>query len=241
VDCQIPVFRDWKLLHSFGYFWVVTNFNPLPQTFYRPSAETVAPRLLGHWLVRRTKNGFCGGPIVETEAYLVDDPASHGFVGQTSRNRVLYGPPGYAYVYFIYGTYFCVNAVCREAGHAEAVLIRAIEAEFGVEQMMARRPVGKSILLTNGPGKLCVALDIDRKLDGENLCIAKSDLFIAANPEVDAFRRKRGPVVTTTRIGITKAAHLPLRFYLAGSAFISKPAPQSIAPPRPKSRAPTKR
>ena len=211
------------------------NFVALPQSFYEPSAEVVAPRLLGQWLIRKTAKGLCGGPIVETEAYLVDDPASHGFVGETSRNRAMYGPPGRAYVYLIYGTHFCVNAVCRRAGHAEAVLIRAIEAEYGENLMRENRRDVKPFSLTNGPGKLCAAMGINRKLDGTNLCDSEAALFIAANPNRKLFRKKRGPVIETTRIGISQAAHLRLRFYLDGSAFISRrvrlPLPRSIAPP----------
>ena len=221
------------------------KFIPLPQSFYAPSAKTVAPRLLGHWLVRRTANGFCGGPIVETEAYLVGDPASHGFIGETARNRSLFGPPGHAYVYLIYGFHFCVNAVCRPAGHAEAVLIRAVEADFGEDFMLANRPVADRISLTNGPGKLCAAMAIDRKLDGLNLCDSNSDLFIAVNPNLKAFRKARGPLITTTRIGISRAAHLSLRFYLHGSTFISKRERrlllQSSGPPVSANRAATKR
>jgi DNA-3-methyladenine glycosylase len=213
----------------------VTNFFPLPRSFYEPSAGAVAPRLLGQWLIRKTANGFCGGPIVETEAYLADDPASHGFGGETARNRALYGPPGRAYVYFIYGAHFCVNAVCRRAGRAEAVLIRAIEAEYGEGVMRDNRPVAKLISLTNGPGKLCAALAIDRKLDGADLCDSQAELFVAANPNLKLFRKERGPVITTTRVGITRAAHLRLRFYLGGSVFISRrvrpPLLQPIAPP----------
>ena len=200
----------------------VMNFVPLQQSFYEPSAEAVAPRLLGQWLIRKTPDGFCGGPIVETEAYLVDDPASHGFAGETKRNRAMYGPPGRAYVYLIYGFHFCVNAVCQRAGRAEAVLIRAIEAEFGEEFMREKRPVAKRISLSNGPGKLCAALGIDRNLDGANLCDGQGDLFVAANPNLKFFQKERGPIVTTTRIGIKRAAHLRLRFYLGGSAFISR-------------------
>jgi DNA-3-methyladenine glycosylase len=204
------------------------NFIALRQSFYEPSAEAVAPRLLGQWLIRKTANGFCGGPIVETEAYLVDDPASHCFAGETARNRVMYGPPGFAYVYLIYGAHFCVNAVCKRAGHAEAVLIRAIEAEFGEDLMRDNRPAVKPISLTNGPGKLCAALAIDRKLDGMNLCDNQAPLFVAANPSVKLFRKERGPVITTTRVGINRAAHLQLRFYLEGSAFISRRARLSL-------------
>jgi DNA-3-methyladenine glycosylase len=198
------------------------NFVALPRSFYEPSAEAVAPRLLGQWLIRKTANGFCGGPIVETEAYLEGDPASHGFGGETARNRAMYGPPGHAYVYLIYGFHFCVNAVCRRAGHAEAVLIRAIEAEYGESLMRDNRPVPRSISLTNGPGKLCAALAIDRKLDGTDLCDSRAELFVAVNPNLKLFRKERGPIITTTRIGIRRAAHLRLRFCLGGSAFISR-------------------
>jgi len=198
------------------------NFVPLPQSFYEPSAEAVAPRLLGHWLLRRTAKGFCGGPIVETEAYLTGDPASHGFIGETDRNRALYGPPGRAYVYMIYGAHFCINAVCKHAGHAEGILIRAVEAEFGVDLMRANRPGVKTISLTNGPGKLCAAMAVDRKLDGANLCDLKSSVFIAANPGFENFCKDRGPIITGTRIGITRAVELPLRYYLGGSPFISR-------------------
>ena len=159
---------------------------------------------------------------METEAYLVGDAASHGAPGLTNRNRVMFGHPGHAYVYLIYGFHYCVNVVCRPTGIAEALLIRAVEATFGEKQMTARRPVGKPRELTNGPGKLCQAMNITRTLDGVDLCNAQSELFIAENPELKKFRKEKGPMVTTTRIGITKAAELPLRFYLDGSEFISR-------------------
>jgi DNA-3-methyladenine glycosylase len=203
---------------------------PLPPSFYEPSAAEVAPLLLGHWLVRQTPSGLCGGPIVEVEAYLENDPASHGFVGLTARNRVIYGPPGRAYVYFIYGVHFCVNAVCRRAGCAEAVLIRALEATKGLETMRQNRPAATTFALTNGPGKLCSALAIDSALNGVDLCDAASPLFIARNPRQAQFRLRRGPVASSVRIGISKAAGWPLRFYLSGSPFLSRPAPAGAAP-----------
>ena len=201
-------------------------FEALPRSFYEPSAKIVAPRLLGHWLIRRTADGIAGGPIVETEAYLEGDPACHAFVGPTNRNRVMWGDPGRGYVYLIYGFYHCFNAVCRPQGAAEAVLIRAIDSHFGIDWMRQNRPVETNPQLTSGPGKLCVALGIDRSLDGVDLCNPRSPLFIAQNPELKRFRRAAGPVVTTTRIGLTQAADWPLRFYLAGSGFVSKKIPK---------------
>jgi DNA-3-methyladenine glycosylase len=134
----------------------------------------------------------------------------------------MFGPPGHAYVYFIYGCHFCVNAVCLPRGTAEAVLIRAIEPLLGLPFLRRQRAVDKERNLTNGPGKLCEAMDIDRKLNGADLCGRSSDLFIAENPEAPAFRKQRGPLVVTSRVGLTRAAELPLRFYLQGSAFVSK-------------------
>jgi DNA-3-methyladenine glycosylase len=205
------------------------TFAPLRRSFFEPSAKWVAPRLLGHWLIRQLPEGFCGGPIVETEAYLTDDPASHGYRGQTARNRAMFGPPGRAYVYLIYGFHFCVNAVCHRAGRAEAVLIRAVEPQFGPEIMRKNRPAPTTIGLTNGPGKLCAALAIDRTMDGTDLCDAAAPLFIARNPQMARFRRQRGPMVIATRVGITRAAHLPLRFFLEGSPSISRRVRAAVA------------
>lgn len=203
-----------------------TDISPgeaLPRAFFQPSAGTVARKLLGHWLVRRFEGGLCAGLIVETEAYLEGDEACHAFIGETARNRVMWGPPGHGYVYFIYGNHWCFNTVCRPAGRAEAVLIRAIEPVLGTEIMRARRQVKKEADLTNGPGKLCAALEIDRRFDGVDLCDADSPVFIGRNAEAARARTELGPLVTTPRIGITKAAELPLRFCLAGSRFLSRP------------------
>jgi DNA-3-methyladenine glycosylase len=198
------------------------KLTPLPRSFYEPSAKVVAPLILGHFLMRNTPMGLAGGPIVETEAYLIDDPACHGAPGLTPRNRVMFGPPGHGYVYLIYGYHFCVNAVCRPAGVAEAVLVRAIEPAFGEEFMRHQRPVSKLHDLTNGPAKLCEALHIDRGLDGIDLSDPKAALWLAENPNAVNFRKRRGPIITTTRIGITRAASLPLRFYLHGSEYVSR-------------------
>jgi DNA-3-methyladenine glycosylase len=198
------------------------KFIPLPESFYEPSAESVAPLLLGHWLVRNTPRGPSGGIIVETEAYLAHDPSCHGFKRETPRNRAMYGPPGRAYVYFIYGNHWCFNAVCRPEGVAEAVLVRAIEPSFGVEWMQSNRRVLAAHELTNGPAKFCAALKIDRALDASNLCDQKSPIFIAANPGRKERLATLGPVTTTTRVGITKAADWPLRFYLGGSLYVSR-------------------
>ena len=161
---------------------------------------------------------------MEVEAYLTDDPASHAFNGQTARNRVMWGPPGHSYVYFIYGNHWCFNVGCQPAGMAEAVLVRAMEPTIGLEQMQSRRQVRVARELTNGPGKLCEAMGIDGSFNGVDLCDAGSPLFIARNPALKSFLRQRGPMVTTTRVGIVKAAKLPLRFYLGGSGFVSRKA-----------------
>jgi DNA-3-methyladenine glycosylase len=142
----------------------------------------------------------------------------------------MYGPPGRAYVYFIYGVHYCVNVVCQPAGRAEAVLIRAIEAEFGEEWMRQNRSCASALQLTNGPGKLCAALGINRKLDGVDLCDAASPLLVARNPAAAAWRRQRGPVVATARLGITQAADWPMRFFLERSPFVSGRARLAEAP-----------
>ena len=198
------------------------NFFPLPEVFYTRSAKIVARQLLGHWLIRQIAEGCCGGAIVETEAYLQDDPACHASRGETARNRPMFGPPGRAYVYFIYGNHWCFNAVTNRVGVGEAVLVRAIEPLFGKEFMRTNRAVAKPHELTNGPAKFCEAMDIDRRLNHANLCETKSPIFIAENPSRKKFLKEQGPIVTTTRIGIRLAAHLPLRFYLENSEFVSR-------------------
>lgn len=206
------------------------NFVPLPRDFYTPTADIVAPALLGHYLLRRTPEGICGGVIVETEAYITNDPACHAYVRETPRNRSMWGEAGSAYVYRIYGAYYCFNAVCCPSGIAEAVLVRAVEAQWGMEEMREHRPTERDRDLTNGPGKLCDAMQIDLTLDGFDICDTASPLFIASNSQREALLQSQGPMVTTTRIGITRAADWPLRFYLDGSAWVSRRIARKRAP-----------
>lgn len=198
------------------------NFTPLPIDFMRPTADEVAPALLGHLLMRRVDGVWMGGEIVETEAYLVDDPACHAYVRETPRNRVMWGDYGFAYVFKIYGGYHCVNAVCRPRGRAEAVLIRAIEPTFGVEKMRELRPDKTDRELTNGPSKLCIALGISSADNGVAVAAPDGDLMLAENPDRDTFLQTRAPMIQTTRIGLTKGVDWPLRWILAGSKSVSK-------------------
>ncbi len=206
------------------------NFDVLPRDFYQPSADLVAPDLLGHFLLRKVENEWVGGEIVETEAYLVGDPACHAYVRETPRNRVMWGDFGFAYVFRIYGGYFCVNAVCQEKGVAEAVLIRAIEPRLGLETMRTLRPVVKDRDLTNGPSKLCIALGISGAQNGLDLTELESPLIIAHNPDREAFIELNSPTIQTTRIGLTRAADWPLRWYLGGSKSVSRRGIAHIGP-----------
>jgi len=198
------------------------RFKLLPRSFFMPSAEQVAPHLLGQWLVRRSDEGVAGGIIVEVEAYLREDPACHAFRGLSDRTKSMFGPPGHSYVYLIYGFHYCMNTVCMPAGQAEGILLRALHPLWGKDQMRGRRKDVVERHLTSGPGKLCAALGITRELDGTDLCSTKSPVFVAENPSRQATLKELGPVVQTTRIGISQAAEWPLRWYLRGSHYVSK-------------------
>lgn len=198
---------------------------PLSRDLYDRDPRPVSRDLLGKILVRRERRRRLIARIVEVEAYLgADDPAAHAAVGRTARNDVLFGPPGHAYVYFIYGNHYCLNVSCLPDGIAGGILFRALEPLEGIEEMANERGIAVKSprdlrLLTSGPGRLAEAFGITRARDnGKDLTSAKSDLFIAD----DGFRVPR--VMVTPRIGITKAAALPLRYVIAGNPFVSGPA-----------------
>ena len=198
----------------------------LPRPFFEYPPENVAPRLLGKVLAHRTRGGVLAGRIVEVEAYLgphndPPDAAAHAFRGPTPRNRVLFGPAGHAYVYAIYGRYFCMNITCETAGRAGCVLLRALEPVAGAEQMARNRGLkagaqGKQ--LTSGPSRLCQALGLNRAAhDGLDLLDLASPLQVRE----DGFQVSE--VLVTVRIGINVAADLPLRFALPEHHCVSGP------------------
>jgi DNA-3-methyladenine glycosylase len=188
----------------------------VPRDFYLDSPDLVAQKLLGKLLVR----GEMAGRIVEVEAYFGEaDPASHSFAGRTARNAVLFGPPGHAYVYFIYGMYFCLNVSCEPDGLPGGVLFRALEPVSGLEAMAKARGVAatKVAALTSGPGRLCQAFGVTRERDnGVDFTSRKSELQI----QDDGF--VAGQILVTPRIGISKDADRPARFVIAGNPFVSK-------------------
>jgi DNA-3-methyladenine glycosylase len=192
--------------------------------FYDRDPRIVCNELLGKILVRREHRTILAGRIVEVEAYLgMDDPAAHSACGRTTRNAVLFGPPGYAYVYFIYGNHYCLNVSCLPDGVAGGVLFRALEPLEGINKMALNREVdlnGDRDLrkLTMGPGRLAEAFAVTRERDnGKDLTDATSDLFIADDGYIS------NDVKVTARIGITKASALPLRYVIPSSKFLSGP------------------
>lgn len=193
----------------------LASARPLPASFFSRPTETVARELLGKVLVSRVGDTPTGGRIVETEAYLGShDPGSHAATrGVTARNRVMYGPPGYAYVYFTYGMHHMLNLVTEADGTAGAVLVRAIEPLLGLEQIARRRPGVTGAGLTNGPGKVASALGVDLALNGTPL----GDLLAVYDaPPPD------GEIARTGRIGLAEGHELALRFYLSSNAYVSR-------------------
>ena len=191
----------------------------LPTEFYLQDTREAAKKLLGQLLVRTLPTGeTLSGVIVETEAYLKDDPACHAYRGQTPRNTMMFGPPGQAYVYFTYGLHMMLNLVCAPAGVAEAVLIRALEPVDGIETMRLNRGgILDTKQLTNGPGKLAQALALTR-LDHNGLSITDPQGELRVLPhEIPPFE-----IAETTRIGISRGADLPWRYYVRGNGYVSR-------------------
>jgi DNA-3-methyladenine glycosylase len=182
----------------------------LTKAFFRRSVHEVAPDLIGATLLF---NGV-GGRLVEVEAYHHTDPAAHSYRGETARNAVMFGPPGYIYVYRSYGIHVCLNLVCEPKGSASAVLIRALEPTDGLPLMRRRRGLSELRLLCAGPGRVCEALGITAAHNGLALDEPPFSLFA---------RTGEAEVIAGPRIGITKAAEKPWRYGLKGSVFLSKP------------------
>jgi DNA-3-methyladenine glycosylase len=186
--------------------------------FYSRLTLEVAPELVGATLFVEQAGVACSGRIVEVEAYLgQDDPASHAAAGPTPRSAIMFGPPGVAYVYFIYGVHHCLNFVTEQEGSAGAVLVRALEPLAGLEIMSDRRGGVEDRDLCNGPGKLCQALEVDRRWNGVSL-----DGQGERRIWVEAATGHRPQVERSTRIGINKGVAAPYRFTAAGSRFLSR-------------------
>ncbi|HEV2960285.1 MAG TPA: DNA-3-methyladenine glycosylase [Candidatus Angelobacter sp.] len=209
----------------------LTDAKLLTRSFFNRDPRVVSRQLLGKLIVRKDGRKVLAGRIVEVEAYLgADDAAAHAAAGRTARNEVLFGPPGHAYVYFIYGVHYCLNISCLPEGDAGCVLIRALEPVEGIEAMAEARgmqtkradfgSVRSLRAIASGPGKLCQALQITRTRDnGKDMLSPRSDLMVVD----DGYRAKK--VSTTARIGITKSAEMPLRYLIEGNPFVSVKRP----------------
>ncbi len=179
----------------------------IEKSFYLSDTVVIARNLLGMVLNRRFEDGrIFKGIIVETEAYTQDEPSCHAYIGKTQRNAPMFEKGGISYVYFTYGMHYCLNIVTEKAEKGCAVLIRALE------------PIDNSEFITNGPAKLCKALNITKELNGINVCKKTSPLWIEYGNKIDDLQ-----IIQTVRIGIKKAAELPRRFYIKDNKFVSKP------------------
>jgi DNA-3-methyladenine glycosylase len=191
-----------------------SSYSKLGPDFFNRPTLTVAQDLLGAILARKINSRLLTGMIVETEAYIgEDDPASHAYEGMTPRNRLMYGPPGLVYIYFIYGNHYCLNFVTEPEGFPAAVLIRALQPLAGLEQMFENRSGVKfEIQLCNGPGKLCQALQIDEKLNGISL-VSSRVFLLAGNSSV--------PIGNSGRIGISQGQDRKWRYYIKNNTYVS--------------------
>jgi DNA-3-methyladenine glycosylase len=201
------------------------NYTPLPLSFYQRDTLDLVPEILGKVLVRNLKGKVLAGRIVEIEAYIGNDPASHAARGMTDRNKVMYEAGGLAYVYFTYGMHYCFNIVTDKKGFPAAFLVRALEPIAGIDEMLKNRKISnaglgkdKLLSLTNGPAKLCQAMRIDRKLNGIRL--DGGELFLAD----DGFIVHLNKIGVSPRIGIKVGTEREWRFYLKGNPFVSRPA-----------------
>ena len=193
----------------------------LPRSFFEDYTPSVAKRLLGQLLVRRIGRRFLSGMLVEVEAYRGrDDPASHGFRGETPRNRVMFGEAGKAYVFFTYGFHHCLNVKTEREGVAGAILIRALEPLEGIELMRKNRGKEEMRELANGPGKLTQALKIDRRLNGEDL-VQSERLFFARGKDTPLEIRD------SSRIGIDRGLEFKWRYFIGGNQFVSRAKPRT--------------
>jgi len=192
----------------------LTKYKYMDLSFLKQPSEIVAPRLLGCQIVRELDGRKLVAKIVETEAYDQRDAASHSYKGKTTRTEVMFGPSGHLYVYFTYGMHYCMNIVTGQTGEGSAVLIRALEPLRGLDAMVANRHGKSGVEVTNGPAKLCQALQIDKKWNGHNL--QTTPLQLVPQPAL-----KPAEIVRATRIGISQAKEVPWRFYVRGNSYVS--------------------
>jgi len=194
----------------------MNQFKKIPIKYFQRSALEVAPFLLGKLLIRKINNKFLVTRIVEVEAYLNNDPASHSFGRVTERNKAMYGTGGQFYVYFIYGNYFCVNVVTNVKDHGEGVLIRAVEPIEGIEIMRKNREgINNDHDISNGPGKLCMALRINKNFYA--MPVNGDDLFIAYDNKTDEFETS-----ISKRIGLSVSIDTEHRFFIKGNPYVTK-------------------
>lgn len=189
----------------------------LTKSFFDDDTVSVAKNLLGCYVETEVDGKRCVGKIVETEAYLFDDPATHSFKGKTSRNAMMFEEAGRVYVYFIYGMYYCVNIVTNKKHVGEAVLIRALEPVEGIGIMKKRRKKDKEKDLCSGPAKLVISMGITKSHNGESIFDKHSPIKVFGKDKTEVFK-----IVATTRIGIVEENAKPHRFYIKGNEFISK-------------------